>query len=169
MDSLSVVPDYLRNKASGSGVFLTFMLFSLLSLLSHLSSLLPLPLLLFLFPLSSSLCSLLFSRRRLSCFLFVLPPFSSGFAAYCLPSLLPSSLAALNSGAVIDYRDWQIPLGRRFRALKLWFVLRTYGKKGIIEHMKQVQSVRNPDMLVCAEKRETRATQREEEREVVVS
>jgi hypothetical protein len=26
---------------------------------------------------------------------------------------------------VIDYKDWQIPLGRRFRSLKLWFVLRT--------------------------------------------
>ncbi|WP_298130362.1 pyridoxal-dependent decarboxylase, partial [Micropruina sp.] len=30
-------------------------------------------------------------------------------------------------GAVIDYRDWQVPLGRRFRALKLWFTLRTDG------------------------------------------
>jgi len=28
---------------------------------------------------------------------------------------------------VTDYRDWQIPLGRRFRALKIWFVLRSYG------------------------------------------
>jgi aromatic-L-amino-acid decarboxylase len=35
------------------------------------------------------------------------------------------------SGDVIDYRDWQIPLGRRFRALKLWFVLRHYGARGI--------------------------------------
>ncbi|MDP7035991.1 MAG: pyridoxal-dependent decarboxylase [Planctomycetota bacterium] len=32
---------------------------------------------------------------------------------------------------VIDYRDWQIPLGRRFRSLKLWFVLRHYGVEGI--------------------------------------
>lgn len=32
-----------------------------------------------------------------------------------------------DSGDVIDYRDWQIPLGRRFRALKLWCVLRSYG------------------------------------------
>lgn len=31
------------------------------------------------------------------------------------------------SGLVTDYRDWQIPLGRRFRALKIWFMLRTYG------------------------------------------
>jgi len=34
---------------------------------------------------------------------------------------------ASEAGEVIDYRDWQIPLGRRFRSLKLWFVLRTYG------------------------------------------
>jgi aromatic-L-amino-acid decarboxylase len=38
---------------------------------------------------------------------------------------------ATESGLVIDYRDWQIPLGRRFRALKLWFVLRSYGIKGL--------------------------------------
>jgi len=38
---------------------------------------------------------------------------------------------ATQSGAVIDYRDWQIPLGRRFRSLKLWFVLRTYGVEAL--------------------------------------
>jgi aromatic-L-amino-acid decarboxylase len=43
--------------------------------------------------------------------------------------ILPEFLraAAAESGAVIDYRDWQIPLGRRFRALKLWFTIRTDG------------------------------------------
>jgi aromatic-L-amino-acid/L-tryptophan decarboxylase len=35
--------------------------------------------------------------------------------------------AAADRGAAIDYRDWQVPLGRRFRALKLWFTLRTDG------------------------------------------
>jgi aromatic-L-amino-acid decarboxylase len=35
--------------------------------------------------------------------------------------------AAGDAGAVIDYRDWQIPLGRRFRALKLWFTVRLDG------------------------------------------
>ncbi|KAF2643865.1 dopa decarboxylase-like protein [Massarina eburnea CBS 473.64] len=35
------------------------------------------------------------------------------------------------SGLVTDYRDWQIPLGRRFRSLKVWFVLRTYGVNGL--------------------------------------
>ncbi|MCQ3804151.1 MAG: pyridoxal-dependent decarboxylase [bacterium] len=38
---------------------------------------------------------------------------------------------ATEGGEVIDYRDWQVPLGRRFRALKLWFVLRSYGAEGI--------------------------------------
>jgi aromatic-L-amino-acid/L-tryptophan decarboxylase len=44
-------------------------------------------------------------------------------------SILPEYLrtAAADAGAVIDYRDWQVPLGRRFRALKLWFVLRLDG------------------------------------------
>lgn len=35
------------------------------------------------------------------------------------------------TGAVIDYRDWHVPLGRRFRALKLWWVIRSYGLEGI--------------------------------------
>ncbi len=39
--------------------------------------------------------------------------------------------AATQSGGVIDYRDWQIPLGRRFRALKLWLVIRHYGVRGL--------------------------------------
>jgi aromatic-L-amino-acid decarboxylase len=41
------------------------------------------------------------------------------------------------SGLVTDYRDWQIPLGRRFRSLKIWFVLRTYGVKGLQEHIRK--------------------------------
>jgi aromatic-L-amino-acid decarboxylase len=44
-------------------------------------------------------------------------------------SILPEYLrsAAAESGAAIDYRDWQVPLGRRFRSLKLWFSLRLDG------------------------------------------
>ncbi|KAL3420120.1 aromatic-l-amino-acid decarboxylase [Phlyctema vagabunda] len=41
------------------------------------------------------------------------------------------------SGLVTDYRDWQIPLGRRFRSLKIWFVLRTYGVKGLQAHIRK--------------------------------
>ncbi|MFJ6196437.1 pyridoxal-dependent decarboxylase [Micromonospora sp. NPDC092111] len=44
--------------------------------------------------------------------------------------------AATESGAVLDYRDWQVPLGRRFRALKLWFVLRWYGAEGLRAHIR---------------------------------
>ncbi len=39
--------------------------------------------------------------------------------------------AATASGEVIDYRDWQVPLGRRFRALKLWFLLRLQGAEAL--------------------------------------
>lgn len=38
---------------------------------------------------------------------------------------------ASEAGEVFDYRDWQVPLGRRFRALKLWFVLRGFGLAGL--------------------------------------
>jgi aromatic-L-amino-acid decarboxylase len=53
-------------------------------------------------------------------------------------TVLPEYLrnAATESGAVIDYRDWQVPLGRRFRALKLWFVLRWYGGQGLQRHIR---------------------------------
>ena len=53
-------------------------------------------------------------------------------------SVLPEFLrnAPTESGAVIDYRDWQVPLGRRFRALKLWAVLRWYGAQGLREHIR---------------------------------
>jgi len=46
-----------------------------------------------------------------------------------LPEYLRSAAAA--SGAAIDYRDWQIPLGRRFRALKVWLTLRLDGVEPI--------------------------------------
>lgn len=41
--------------------------------------------------------------------------------------ILPAFLRTREKGHVIDYRDWSVPLGRRFRALKLWFVIRSYG------------------------------------------
>lgn len=54
-------------------------------------------------------------------------------------TLMPEYLRnkATESGAVIDYRDWHIQLGRRFRALKLWFVIRYYGIEGLQFHIRQ--------------------------------
>ena len=53
-------------------------------------------------------------------------------------SILPEYLRnqATESGSVFDYRDWQVPLGRRFRSLKLWFVIRHYGVEGLQHHVR---------------------------------
>lgn len=57
-------------------------------------------------------------------------------------SIVPPYLrgAVTASSAVVDYRDWHVPLGRRFRALKLWWVLRSYGavrlREVIREHVR---------------------------------
>lgn len=42
-----------------------------------------------------------------------------------------------DEGLVSDYRDWQVPLGRRFRSLKLWMVLRMYGLDGLRHHIRR--------------------------------
>ena len=54
-------------------------------------------------------------------------------------SVLPEYLKnkATMEDDIIDYRDWHIPLGRRFRALKLWFVIRHYGIKGLQHHIRK--------------------------------
>ncbi|CAB4365366.1 MAG: aspartate aminotransferase family protein [Actinobacteria bacterium] len=54
-------------------------------------------------------------------------------------SILPEYLrsAAAESGKAIDYRDWQIPLGRRFRALKLWFTIRAGGADDAIAMIRR--------------------------------
>jgi len=54
-------------------------------------------------------------------------------------SVLPEYLRnqATESGAVTDYRDWHVQLGRRFRALKLWFVIRHYGVEGLRRHVRR--------------------------------
>ena len=46
--------------------------------------------------------------------------------------------AQAEAGAVIDYRDWQVPLGRRFRSLKVWFVLRLDGAEQIAVRARDV-------------------------------
>ncbi len=63
-------------------------------------------------------------------------------------SVLPEYLKnqATQAGGVFDYRDWHIPLGRRFRALKLWFVIRHYGIGGLQFHVRR--HVGNAQQLV---------------------
>lgn len=59
--------------------------------------------------------------------------------------ILPEYLKTRTRGKVNDYRDWGIPLGRRFRALKLWAVIRSYGVEGlqsmIREHLRLAKTL----------------------------
>ncbi|WP_235619281.1 pyridoxal-dependent decarboxylase [Embleya scabrispora] len=48
---------------------------------------------------------------------------------------------ASDSGHVTDFRDWQVPLMHPFRALKLWFVLRTHGIEGLRTHIREQLSL----------------------------
>ncbi len=50
--------------------------------------------------------------------------------------LVPEYLKTQTQGKVNDYCDWGIPLGRRFRALKLWFVIRSFGVSGLQEKLR---------------------------------
>lgn len=54
-------------------------------------------------------------------------------------SLIPSYLRnkMSDSGQVMDYKDWQLTLGRRMRSLKLWFVIRAYGVEKLREHIRR--------------------------------
>jgi aromatic-L-amino-acid/L-tryptophan decarboxylase len=57
----------------------------------------------------------------------------------------PSYLRTAQDGAVRNLRDWGIPLGRRFRALKLWFLIREYGVEGLQDRIRR--DVANADWL----------------------
>lgn len=48
-----------------------------------------------------------------------------------------------DTGTVIDYRNWSISLGRRFRALKIWFVMRSYGLNGMKAHIRKTIGLGN--------------------------
>ncbi len=50
--------------------------------------------------------------------------------------ILPEYLKTRTRGKVNDYRDWGVPLGRRFRALKLWSVIRTFGMEGLRQKVR---------------------------------
>ncbi|MCK4235620.1 MAG: hypothetical protein KAX38_00780 [Candidatus Krumholzibacteria bacterium] len=51
-------------------------------------------------------------------------------------SIQPEYLKTELDSQVTNFRDWGIQLGRRFRALKLWFVLRLYGVEGLREKLR---------------------------------
>lgn len=51
--------------------------------------------------------------------------------------IYPEYLRTASRGRVNDYRDWGIPLGRRFRSLKLWFVIRSFGWEGLQAKIRQ--------------------------------
>lgn len=51
-------------------------------------------------------------------------------------AIRPEFLKTLGAEDVTDYSEWSIPLGRRFRALKLWFLIRTYGLEGLREMIR---------------------------------
>ncbi|XP_067827329.1 histidine decarboxylase [Heptranchias perlo] len=48
----------------------------------------------------------------------------------------PVYLRHANSGAAVDFMHWQIPLSRRFRSLKLWFVIRSFGVERLQAHVR---------------------------------
>jgi aromatic-L-amino-acid decarboxylase len=55
----------------------------------------------------------------------------------------PEYLRTAVDDEVVNYRDWQIQLGRRFRALKLWFVIRSYGVDGLREMIRRHVALAN--------------------------
>lgn len=66
----------------------------------------------------------------------------------------PLYLQHENSNVAIDFMHWQIPLSRRFRALKIWFVLRSYGLKGLQHHIREsVRMAEYFEQLVSQDKR----------------
>ena len=67
-------------------------------------------------------------------------------------SILPAYLQSRETGSVIDYRDWSVPLGRRFRALKLWFVIRSMGVDGMKAKLRdQIKWAENLEATIVAE------------------
>ncbi|XP_030078933.1 histidine decarboxylase isoform X1 [Drosophila hydei] len=66
----------------------------------------------------------------------------------------PLYLQHENSGVAVDFMHWQIPLSRRFRALKVWFVLRSFGIKGLQRHIREgVRLAQKLEALVLADHR----------------
>ncbi|XP_023323819.1 aromatic-L-amino-acid decarboxylase isoform X2 [Eurytemora carolleeae] len=55
----------------------------------------------------------------------------------------PLYLQHRHQGEIPDYRHWHIPLGRRFRSLKIWFVMRIYGLEGLRKHIREQVELAN--------------------------
>ncbi|XP_077252755.1 pyridoxal phosphate (PLP)-dependent transferases superfamily protein [Tasmannia lanceolata] len=68
------------------------------------------------------------------------------------PEFLKNKASEANT--VVDYKDWQIPLGRRFRSLKLWMVLRLYGLENLQSHIRNhIRLAEQFEELVVADPR----------------
>jgi aromatic-L-amino-acid/L-tryptophan decarboxylase len=67
--------------------------------------------------------------------------------------ILPEYLKTRSDSNVNNYCDWGIPLGRRFRALKLWFVIRSFGVNGLQEKLRyQISIAKNLEKKIREEK-----------------
>ncbi|XP_027147891.1 tyrosine decarboxylase 1 isoform X1 [Coffea eugenioides] len=68
------------------------------------------------------------------------------------PEFLKNNASEKN--VVVDYKDWQIPLGRRFRSLKLWMVLRLYGLENLQAYIRNhIKLARDFEELVAQDSR----------------
>jgi hypothetical protein len=60
----------------------------------------------------------------------------------CFTLHCPSQAADVRfKGTVIDYRNWHLALGRRFRSLKFWFVFRSFGAEGFRNYIRKVSKL----------------------------
>ena len=66
-------------------------------------------------------------------------------------SLIPEYLQTAADPRAVNLMDYGVPLGRRFRALKLWFILRSFGREGLAavirEHVRAGPRVRRPGWM----------------------
>ncbi|KAK2717342.1 histidine decarboxylase-like [Artemia franciscana] len=66
----------------------------------------------------------------------------------------PLYLQHENSGLAIDYMHWQISLSKKFRALKLWFVIRNFGVEGLQQHVRKgVYLAKSMEAFILADQR----------------